>query len=276
MRRLMFAYDLETAIMMRGYKREKGLILEISIMDVINPKKKSYTSFVNPFSEAVEEDEVDIYLQKYGANLKATKTHIRNIGWSLKNAKPLKEVLKQTSSYITNDMSDKAALPLLVAHNGRGFDHRILRGSFSRCNIDLPTVLYSDSLHDISKKAFPELHSHSLSFLHRKLCQNSQSFNWHTAEDDTRGLVEVIEQCAFKEVLNNLENVYQYICNDKELLDRLNKALRIELTKQHKITDKTRAYIETCFHNSEIKKNNIVKEIALSFSCDNIWRYRAK
>ena len=84
MRRLMFAYDLETAIMMRGYKREKGLILEISIMDVLNSKKKPYTTFVNPFLESVEEDEVDIYLQKYGANLKATKTHIRNIGWSLK------------------------------------------------------------------------------------------------------------------------------------------------------------------------------------------------
>ena len=45
----MFAYDLETAIMMRGYKREKGLILEISIMDVLNSKKKPYTTFVNPF-----------------------------------------------------------------------------------------------------------------------------------------------------------------------------------------------------------------------------------
>lgn len=272
-KRQMFAYDLETAIMTRGYKREKGLILELSIMDVHQPNK-AYTTFVNPFlEENVPEDEVDMYLQKHGANLKATKRHIYNIGWTLKKAKPLKEVLSNTKQYI-NDKSNK--LPLLIAHNGRGFDHRILKGNFFKCNMDTPEVLYSDSLYDISKKAFPNLHSHSLSFLHRTLCTNSNSFNWHTAEDDTRGLVEVIEECAFQEVLNNTEKTWHYISNDIAKLTKLNKELGINLTKQHKFTQNTKKYIEKCISSSEIKKNAIVKEIVLQYCCDTIWKYRAK
>lgn len=269
----MIAYDMETAIMGRGYKREKGLILEVSLIDVLN-SKNSYTCFVNPFLEQnIKEDEVDIYLQKHGAKLKPTKTHIKNIGWTMKKAKPLKEALLNIKNFIKTDDNP----PLLVAHNGRGFDHRILRGNFEKCDIDIPNVLYSDSLHDITKKTFPQFHSHTLGFLHRTLCKNSSSFNWHTAYDDTKGLVEIIVECAYMECLNNLEFVWNYIINKPEILKSLNTSLNINLDKdKHTISDSTKSYIETCFKNSDIKKNNVVRDIVLRYCIDKIWSYRAK
>lgn len=271
----MIVYDLETAIMSKGYKREKGLILEISLISIYNTTK-SFTCFVMPFLEKyIKEDELDIYFQKYGANLKPTKKHIKNIGWNMKHAVPLNEALIQVNDFIKSINNQK--LPLLVAHNGRGFDHRILKGNLQKCKLPMLDVLYSDSLHDITKKTFPNFHSHSLSYLHRTLCKNSNSFNWHTAYDDTLGLVEVIVECAYQECLNNLDNVWKYILQKPLLLKSLNTNLNINLdANKHKINSKTKEYIKKCFENSDIKKNNIVRYIVLSYSIDKIWKYRTK
>ena len=203
---MIIAYDLETAIMQRGYKRPQSLILEIGAYDLF--LNRSFRCFVNPTEEKLTKDNYLSVLEAHGARPYPTKCHAENIKYEPEQALPLKVAIKQFLGFLQS-------AEILCAHNGRSFDDKIVYGSLQRCGLEWPQDLrFLDSYYDVSKKVWPGRRSYKLQVLHRALCPEASSLRWHSALADSIGLANLLEAAARETVLNNVEIAAKYAEKD--------------------------------------------------------------
>ena len=203
---MIIAYDLETAIMQRGYKRPQGLILEIGAYDIF--LDRSFRCFVNPTEQKLTKENYLQVLEAEGARPYPTKTHAENIRYEPESALPLRVAMQQFLSFLQT-------AEVLCAHNGRSFDDKIVRGSLERCGLQWPSEMrFLDSYYDVSKKVWPGRRSYKLQVLHRALCPEASSLKWHTALDDSMGLAHLLGAAARHTVAENVELAAQYVEKD--------------------------------------------------------------
>ena len=203
---MIIAYDLETCIMQRGYKRPQGLILEIGAYDIF--LDRSFRCFVNPTEQKLTKENYLSVLEAEGARPYPTRTHAENIRYEPESALPLRVAMQQFLSFIQT-------AEVLCAHNGRSFDDKIVQGSLERCGLQWPSEMrFLDSYYDVSKKVWPGRRSYKLQVLHRALCPEASSLKWHTALDDSMGLAHLLGAAARHTVAENVELAAQYVEKD--------------------------------------------------------------
>ena len=81
----------------------------------------------------------------------------------------------------------------LVAHNGKSFDEKIVRGNAERENIDISKVTFKDSL-PMFKTYLKDQPSYSLPILYKSVLKST--YKAHHALDDSIALYELIENVA--------------------------------------------------------------------------------
>lgn len=207
----MICYDLETAIMKTGYKREHQLLLEIGACNAFNPSI-TFHCFVNPSDQIITKDNyMDVFVAN-GAREYPTRRHALNIGYDPYKALPLKNALIQFLSFINQTETLNSGKVVLCAHNGRAFDDRIVSGSLQRTGLKWPeNLIFLDSYRDVAKKTWLSRRSYKLQNLHKNFCPENSNLKWHTALDDTLGLQNVVSAAARQTVCNRLEESVQYI-----------------------------------------------------------------
>ena len=208
----MICYDLETAIMGAGIKREQQLILEIGACDAFNPSK-TFHCFVNPSNQLITKSNfMDVFVAN-GAREYPTKRHAFNIGYDPLKAIPLRDALIQFLTFINQtDTLDTSDRIVLCAHNGKAFDDRIVSGSLQRTGLKWPEKLvFLDSYREVAKKTWIGKRSYKLQNLHRNFCPENSNLKWHTALDDTLGLQHVVAAAARHTVCNRLQEAVQFI-----------------------------------------------------------------
>ncbi len=207
----MICYDLETAIMKTGYKREDQLLLEIGACDAFNPSI-TFHCFVNPCRRPLtKENYMDIFVE-HGAREYPTRRHTLNIKYDPVKAVPLKDALLQFLSFINQTKTLNSGKVILCAHNGRAFDDRIVSGSLQRTGLKWPkNLMFLDSYRDVAKKTWLSRRSYKLQNLHKNFCPENSNLKWHTALDDTLGLQHVVSAAARQTVCDRLEESVQYI-----------------------------------------------------------------
>ena len=274
----MIAYDLETCIMKRGYKREETLILEIAAIDILG--KRSFQSYVNPLIDAnkhLKKPLTQLFIEA-GVNMQSTNTHIANIGWTYENAEPLEKIMQKFIEFvnITEAVED---IKFVAAHNGRSFDHRIVCGALKKLGINrenLGNIHFIDTYYDIAKKTFPRQISYKLIHLYKAIVSyDTTKVKWHTALDDTQALVDIIKLAAIEDLKNNLIDGWDYITIKPNFLKLINKEFKLELKKNDKICPKAIANIKYKFEsNTDLKHNKVLQNIAIQFCIERIWYLR--
>lgn len=208
----MICYDLETAIMKTGYKRESQLMLEIGACNAFDPSL-TFHCFVNPSNQIITKDNfMDVFVAN-GARDYPTRRHAHNIGYDPLKAVPLRDALIQFLSFINQtDTLENSDNIVLCAHNGRAFDDRIVSGSLQRTGLKWPeNLVFLDSYRDVAKKTWLSRRSYKLQNLHKNFCPENSNLKWHTALDDTLGLQHVVSAAARQTVCNRLQESVQYI-----------------------------------------------------------------
>ena len=81
----------------------------------------------------------------------------------------------------------------MVAHNGKSFDEKIVRGNAERENIDISKVTFKDSL-PMFKTYLKDQPSYSLPILYKSVLKST--YKAHHALDDSIALYELIENVA--------------------------------------------------------------------------------
>lgn len=274
----MIAYDLETCIMKRGYKREETLILEIAAIDILG--NRSFQSYVNPLIDAEKQLKTplnQLFVQA-GANLRPTNSHIANIGWTYENAKKLETVMQKFIKFV-NETEAVEDIKFIAAHNGRSFDHRIVCGALKKLGINrnsLGNIHFIDTYYDIAKKTFPRQVSYKLIHLYKAIVSyDTTKVKWHTALDDTQALVDIIKLAAIEDFKNNLMNAWEYVTIKPIFLKLINKEFKLELKKSDKICPKAIANIKYKFEkNKDLKHNKVLQNIAIQFCIERIWYLR--
>ena len=264
----MISYDLETCLLKKGKKRKDVLILSIGAVDVINPSR-TFHCFVNPLSSTKKAFMND--LENYGVRIKPTNTVINNIRWRSDKAKTPEKALIEFQMFIQQTPLIYKE-PIIVAHNGRSFDHKIICGTFDRANMAIPDMRFLDSLHDITRKCFKKQKCHKLGILHNVLCKDSVlSPQWHHALDDAQALTEIITATAVEEMARKPREAWYYAGKNKEFVKQIKKEHNIPINTDMKLTDtliKAWPFIIT----KNAKHSKSLKKFALYFTLDVVWK----
>ena len=263
----MISYDLETCLMKRGKKRKDVLILSIGAVDIV--QGRTFHCYVNPLSSAKKDFTKD--LEAYGVRMKPTETVITNIHWRHDKAKSLAEALGLFETFISGTTSILPK-PVLIAHNGRSFDHKIVIGSYQRLDRKVPDLCFLDSWHDITKKGWPKQRCHKLQVLHNTLCPNSiLSPKWHQALDDATALSEIVTATAVEEVAKRPRQAWSYACEHDSVFESLNKAHAFKLSAQRRLcVSSLRLWPEVVRRNGHRSKEFQV--FCLKFCMNRIWQ----
>lgn len=263
----MISYDLETCLMKKGKKRKDVLILSIGAVDIVTGK--TFHCYVNPLSSVKQKFFTD--LETYGVRMEPTQTVITNIHWRHEKAKELTKALELFETFV-----DNATLilpkPIIVAHNGRAFDHKILLGSYDRIDKKKPELCFLDSWHDITKKGWPKQRIHKLQVLHQSICPASTlSPKWHQALDDAMALSEIVIATAVEEVAKRPRQAWRYACEDSDVFKRLNKEHRFKLSSQRYLCSQSiRVWPEVIRKNGHRSKE--FQRFCLQFCIKRIWQ----
>ena len=262
----MIAYDLETCLMKKGKKRQDVLILSIGAVDIL--QGRTFHCYVNPLSSAKNEFLLD--LETYGVQMKPTETVITNIHWRHEKAKPLPEALTMFETFIHN-ATQIMPKPVIIAHNGRSFDHKILLGSYRRLDQKIPDLCYLDSWHDITKKGWPQQRCHKLQVLHQVCCPNSLlSPKWHQALDDATALSEIVTATAVEEVAKRPRQAWSY-AREHSIIESLNKKYAFKLSAERRLcASSLRLWPEVVRRNGHRSKE--FQLFCLEFCLKRIWQ----
>ena len=263
----MISYDLETCLMKKGKKRKDVLILSIGAVDILTGK--TFHCYVNPLSSVKQKFITD--LETYGVRMKPTQTVMTNIHWRHEKAKELTKALELFETFVHN-----ATLilpkPILVAHNGRAFDHKILLGSYDRIDKLKPELCFLDSWHDITKKGWPKQRIHKLQVLHQTICPDSTlSPKWHQALDDATALSEIVTATAVEEVAKRPRQAWRYACENNNVFEQLNKEHQFNLSSQRYLCSQSiRMWPEVIRKNGHRSKE--FQKFCLHFCLNRIWQ----
>lgn len=202
-------YDLESTFLRRGFKRPDTLILEIALFGKTVPEKSRPASFqrlVNPFPSTVQngEDLLDALYQagqhgertinfwtKLLVEKKLLNTTVRRYDLH-KKADAIVDVLTTSKdAFVSPKEALDGALEFgrghyWVAHNGKSFDEKIIRGTCARENITVEDVTFADSL-PIFRTYKPDEASYSQPILFKSMFPQ-QRYMAHHAEEDARAL----------------------------------------------------------------------------------------
>ena len=252
--------------MKKGKKRKDVLILSIGAVDLIEQRK--FHCYVNPLGSAKNTYMQD--LESYGVRVKPTTTVMMNIHWRHEKAIEMQEALKKFDAFVD------AAKPILgkvvlVAHNGRSFDHKILRGSYERANCKLADRAYLDSWHDITKKGWPKQRSHKLQDLHRALCCDSMlQPKWHHALDDAEALSEIVFATAIEETAQRPSQAWSY-ARQHEILEQLNKTYAMKLSPQLRLCKRSKRAWPAVVRKCAVKSKEL-RRFCLEFCMKQVWQ----
>lgn len=262
---MIVAYDLETCIMKKGFKRKQGLILEIGAYDIF--LDRCFRCFVNPTQQALTKNNYIEILEANGARPYPTQTHAENIRYDPEKAISLPVALQQFITFI------KGA-DVICAHNGKSFDDQIVQGSLERCGLQWPKELgFLDTYHDVSKKIWPKRRSYKLQVLHRTFCTNS-NLKWHTALDDSIGLSDLLSAAARHTVSNNVEIAGKFIENDYGIA-RINRQFGVQFPQNlsQTIGNKTKNAVRKMLISK--KTNKQISHLCLKICLKkNLWKIR--
>lgn len=266
-RYFMIAYDLETCLMKKGKKREDMLILSIGAVDILTGR--TFHCYANPLSSAKKDFLKD--LETYGVRMKPTETVLTNIHWRHDKAKALDAVLHSFESFL-HDAKLLLPTPILIAHNGRSFDHKILIGSYRRLERSMPEFSFLDSWHDITKKGWPKQRCHKLQVLHQVCCPHSElSPRWHLALEDATALSEIVTATAVEEVAKRPRQAWSYACEQKDIFDHLNKAHHFKLSAERRLCKSSlRLWPEVVRRNGHRSKEFTL--FCLEFCMKRVWQ----
>ena len=263
----MICYDLETCLMKKGKKRKDGLILSIGAVDILSGQ--TFHCYVNPLSTAKKD--FTKHLDTYGVRMKPTQTVITNIHWRHEKAKEMSEALDLFEQFISK-VTLILPKPILVAHNGRSFDHPILLGSYDRIDRKKPELCFLDSWHDMTKKGWPKQRVHKLQVLHQSLCPNSLlAPKWHQALDDATALSEIIVATAVEEVARRPRQAWTYACKHSNILDELNSKYKFKLSAEHSLCSKSMRLWPEVVRKNGLKAEEF-KEFCVVFCINRIWQ----
>ena len=212
-------YDLESTFLRRGFKRPDTLIIEIALYGKSVPDKKRLAAFqrlVNPLKCYDTGEDVIESLHAAGQSPERTlnfwvkllieKKFINSAARRLDHHGKANEIAK-----VLNDKKDmfvhpKDALTAAiefgkghhwVAHNGRSFDEKIIRGTCARETVTIEDVIFSDSL-PIFRKHLPDQPSYSQPILFKTMFVG-QKYHAHHAEDDARALHRMLSTILCEE-----------------------------------------------------------------------------
>ena len=207
--------------MRKGFKRGETIILSIAAIDLYSDRH--FNVFVKPLpgictTEALKED-----LEGHGARLDASLCVLSKINYDINRALPLKaalEMLKVFCSY------DSEACPVLLAHNGRSFDFKILLGNLSREKVEFE-FKGLDTYLDVAKKAF-RLQSYNLGKMYKAVVprKERQVIKWHNALDDCVALKAIVFACCRRLASRKI----QFYFNAS--YETMNRVFKINLKKE--------------------------------------------
>ena len=219
-----FVFDLETCLMQKGFKRGETIILSIAAIDLYSDRH--FNVFVKPLPGICTTEALKEALEGHGARLDASLCVLSKINYDINRALPLKaalEMLKVFCSY------DSEACPVLLAHNGRSFDFKILLGSLSREKVEFE-FKGLDTYLDVGKKAF-RLQSYNLRNMYKAVVprKEQQPIKWHNALDDCVALKAVVFACCKRLASRNIQSYFN------ASYETINKVFKISL-KQETLT----------------------------------------
>lgn len=158
-------FDIETT----GLRPDQDRIVEIAAYCALS--KESFTQLVNPKMTIPQE---------------ASRIH-GITDEMVKSAPEFAEVGKSFCQFCQSEGTN----PILIAHNGDGFDQHFIRAEFKRADLPMPKWQTLDTL-KWARKYRPDLPRHSLQFL-RQVYGVAEN-NAHRALDDVMVLFEVFSQ----------------------------------------------------------------------------------
>lgn len=263
----MIAYDLETCLMKKGKKREDVLIVSMGAVDVLDGR--TFHCYVNPLSSAKKQFITD--LENYGVRMKPTQTVLTNIHWRHEKAKQLHDALHFFENFV-RDATLLLPTPILIAHNGRSFDHKILLGSYRRLDRKVPELSFLDSWHDITKKGWPKQRCHKLQVLHQVCCPHSLlSPRWHLALEDATALSEIITATAVEEVAKRPRQAWNYGCEHSSIFELLNEKYAFKLSAERRLcASSVRCWPEVVRRNGY--RSREFQLFCLEFCIKRIWQ----
>ena len=262
----MISYDLETCLMTKGKKRKDVLILSLGAVDVFDPKR-TFHCYVNPLRSCKTTFHRD--LEEHGARMKPTETVLKNIRWRHDKAFMPEEALSRLNHFI-KQTKPVLEVPVLVAHNGRSFDHKILRSAYERAEMQLPDIRYLDSLHDITRKTFKAERCHKLSVLHSLLCPDSDlKPQWHEALDDAQALSEIVTASALELVARHPSQAWYYAGKQSKLVEKVNKENGLKIDPRKKLCKRSIGIWPGVV--SRGKKSKSFQHFALHFAMTVFW-----
>ena len=195
-------YDLESTFLKRGMKRKDTLIIEIGMFVA----KKSISILVNPLKKFETGKDVMDSLEKQGQCAEKSINFWTKlmIGKKLLNtaikrktteekAEALALLLKENPNFIStsealNKFIEFSDSHKYIAHNGRAFDSKIIKGNCEKHNID-HSIQFMDSL-PMFKQNLKGMVSYSQPLLYKAVF-NSKYFAHH-ADEDAKALHKLI------------------------------------------------------------------------------------
>lgn len=255
----MICYDLETCLMHRGKKRDDVLIFSIGAVDLLEPER-TFHCYVNPLASS----KAGLYedLEAHGAKLAPTKSVLSKIRWRHDKALEPKDALQRFEAFLGDTQ-------LVCAHNGRSFDHKILRAAYRRASMT-PDLQYIDSLHDITRKTFKAQRCHKLGVLHAILCQESTLRpRWHEALDDAKALAEIATATAIEIVAQQPRQAWHYASERKDLVAAVNKEHDLKLDTSKRLCGRSIAAwpgVVRCTWSSKS-----FRQFALNYALHRVW-----
>ena len=212
-------YDLESTFLRRGLKRADTLIIEIALYGKSVPDKKRLAAFqrlVNPLKCYDTGEDVIESLHAAGQSPERTlnfwvkllveKKLINSSARRLDHSGKANEMAKVLNEKKEEFVHPKDALTAAiefgrghhwVAHNGRSFDEKIIRGTCARETVTIEDVIFRDSL-PIFRKHLPDQPSYSQPILYKSMFVG-QKYHCHHAEDDARALHRMLSTILCEE-----------------------------------------------------------------------------
>jgi DNA polymerase III epsilon subunit-like protein len=223
--------------MVPGKKRHETIILSIGAVSLFH--NNTFHCFVKP-KNIKSDQELVAYMEQHGANVHASKQVLKKIKYSLASALDADLALQRFQEFT-------GPSPVLIAHNGKSFDFKILNGCLERNHMAMP-FHGLDSYHGICKQVL-HLQSYKLGHVYKAIVKDKEKLQFHTALDDSKALKAVVLVCcrryttkhlakAFCELYQVVNEVYGIQLDPlRGLCKNAEQCLKFHL-KHHRLPDK--------------------------------------
>ena len=239
----MFAFDLETTFLQTGRKRHETIILSIGAISLLDDR--TFHCFLKPTDTDNEKEFYDD-LALRGVRIDATKNVVKKIEYDVRTAITAKKALRLFHIFLGQK-------PILIAHNGKSFDFKILQGSLDRNNETLDFVGL-DSYHGICKKVL-HMQSYKLSHVYFALVNKQERLKFHTALDDSKALKQITIICCFRLVAKHLEDAFD------ALHEVINSTYNLELNPERGLCREAKQLLKQALKQHESVPKNIKNKI---------------